>query len=116
NGKADTLRPTGARIDGRVDADEAPLDVDQRAPGIPRIDRRVGLDEELIIADADLRARERRNDAVRHRLPDAERIADRQHHVADLKLVRIAELEHRKALVRDLDAQNAEIAALILQH
>jgi hypothetical protein len=34
--------------------------IDQRAAGIARIDRRVGLDEELIVGDADLRARERR--------------------------------------------------------
>ena len=52
---------------------------------IARIDRRVGLDEELVVGDADLRARERRDDAARHRLADAEGIADGEHQVADLE-------------------------------
>ena len=59
----------------------------------------VGLDEELIVGDADLRARQRRDDAVRHRLPDAERIADRQHHVADLQRVGIGEFECREVFL-----------------
>ena len=53
---------------------------------------------------------------MRHRLPDAERIADRQHHVADLQLVGIAEFEHRETLLGTLDAQHGKIAALILEH
>jgi hypothetical protein len=60
-----------------------PGHVDQRAAGIAGIDRRIGLDEELIVGDADLRARQRRDDAMRHGLADAERIADGEHHVAD---------------------------------
>ena len=71
--------------------------VDQRAAGVAGIDRGVGLDEELVVGDADLGARQRRDDAVGHGLADAERIADRQHHVADLQLVGIAELEEREA-------------------
>ena len=51
-----------------------------------------------------------------HGLPDAERIADRQHHVADLQRVGIGEFQHRKALLGILDAQHGEIAALILEH
>ena len=63
------------------------------AAGIARIDGRIGLDEELIIRNADLRARECRDDALRHGLPDAERIADREHQIAHLQRFRIAELE-----------------------
>ena len=77
-----------------------PGQIDQRAAGIAGIDRGVGLDEELIIGDADLGARQRRHDAMRHGLPDAERIADRQHQVADLQIVGIAELDGGKALLR----------------
>ena len=49
--------------------------------------------EELVVGDADLRARQRRDDAGRDRLAHAERIADGQHEVADLERVRIAKLE-----------------------
>ena len=71
--------------------DHAAVHIDQRAAGIAGIDGGVGLDEELIVADADVGARHRRDDAVRHGLADAERIADRQHHVADLQIVGIGE-------------------------
>ncbi len=70
-----------------------PVKIDQRTARIAGIDRGVGLDEELIVGDADLRARHRRDDAMRHGLADAERIADRKHDVADLERVGIAELE-----------------------
>ena len=116
DGEADALRAAGTRIDRGVDADQPAFEIDQGAAGISRIDRGVGLDEELIIGDADLGARYRRDDAVRHRLADAERVADRQHHVADLQLIGIAELQHGKSLVRVLDAQNGEVAALVLEH
>ena len=40
----------------------------------------------------------------------------RQHHVADLKGVGIAEIDRRKSLVGVLDAQHREIGALVLEH
>ena len=93
-----------------------PVEIDQRAAGIARIDGGVGLDEELIVGDADLRARQRRDDAVRHGLADAERIADGQHDVADLQRVGIGEVDAREALVPVLDAQHGEIGARVLEH
>src|ERR1700748_3503138 len=86
NGKADALRNAGARIARGVDAGEPPGHVDQRAAGIAGVDRGIGLDEELVVGDADLRARQGRDDAVRHRLADAEGIADRDHDVTDHQL------------------------------
>ena len=62
--------------------------VDQRAAGIARVDGRVRLDEELVIGDADLGARQRRDDALRHGLADAEGVADGEHEVADLQALR----------------------------
>ena len=88
NGEADADRAARAREDRGIDADEAARHVDERAAGIAEVDRGVGLDEERIVGNADLRARERRDDSLRHRLPDAERIADREHEVADLNLRR----------------------------
>src|SRR5690606_21133068 len=86
NGEADADAAAGARIDRGVDPDDAALHVDQGAARIAGIDRRIGLDEGLRIADADLRARQRRDDALRHRLADAEGVAHREHDVADLEL------------------------------
>ena len=98
DGEADALRAAGAREDRGVDADQPAAKIDQRAAGIAGIDGGIGLDEELIVGDADLGARQRRDDAVGHGLPDAERIADREHHVADLQRVGIGEFERGKAL------------------
>src|SRR5262249_54167904 len=112
DGEADTLRATRTRLDRRIDANQPPVGIDQRAAGIARIGSGIGLDEEPVVADADLRPRDCGHDAVRHRLPDTERITDRQHDVADLQFVGIAELEHREALVRTLDAQDGEVAVL----
>ena len=116
DGEADALRSARARVDRRIDADHPPAHVDQRTAGIAGIDGGIGLNEELIVADADCGARHRRDDAVGDRLADAERIADRQHHVADLQLVGIGERQSGKALLGALDAQHRKIAALILEH
>ena len=61
----------------------SPLQVDQRAAGIARIDRGVGLDEVLVAQPAQAAAADRRDDARGHRLAEAERIADRDHEIAD---------------------------------
>ena len=75
----------------RVDADQPALHVDQRAAGIARIDRGVGLDEEPEVGNAAVRPRQRRDDAAGHRLADAEGIADGEHQVADLDGVRLGD-------------------------
>ena len=116
NGEADALRAAGAREDRGVDADQPPAEIDQRAAGIAGIDGGVGLDEELIVGDADLGARHRRDDAVGHGLADGERIADGEHEVADLQRVGIGEFERREALALRLDAQHREVGARILEH
>ena len=69
--------------------------IDERAAGIAGIDGGIGLDEELVVGDADLGTRHRRDDAVGHGLADAERIADGEHEVADLQRVGIAEVDRR---------------------
>ena len=114
--KADALRAAGAREDRGVDADELAGHVDQRAAGIAGVDRGIGLDEELVVGDADLRARQRRDDAVGDGLPDAEGIADRQHDVADQQLVRIGKIQRREFFLAILDPQHREIGAAVLEH
>ena len=117
DGEADALRAAGARKDRGVDADELAAMIDQRAAGIAGIDGGVGLDEELVVGDADLGARQRRDDAVGHGLADAERIADREHDVADLQRVGIGEFERPgSARLAVLDPQHGEIGACVLEH
>ena len=65
--------------------------IHQRAAGIARINRRIGLNEVLVVLDAEVAAALRAHDAHRHGLADAERIADRQRVVADLHFGRIAQ-------------------------
>ena len=77
--------------DRGVDADQLAAQVDERAAGVAGVDRGVGLDELLVAVGADPAAPERADDAGGDRLPDAERVADRDHEVADVHRVRVAE-------------------------
>ena len=92
----DAERAAGLRVDRAVDADQVAGGIDQRAAGIARIDRRVGLDEILEAVDAQVVAAKRADDAQRHRAAESERVADGQHHVADLEILGVAE-GHRRA-------------------
>ena len=113
--EADAVAAARAREDRRVDADEPAADVDEGAAGIARIDGGVGLDEELVVRDPDLGAGERRDDAVRHRLADAEGVADGEHEIADLQALRVAELE-RVQRRRAFRLQHREVGARIAEH
>ena len=76
-----TLPPDG-EIDRGVDADHLAFDVEGRAAGIAVVHRRVDLEEVVIGAGADVAAA-RRDDARGHGAAEAERIADRDHPIAD---------------------------------
>ena len=84
------LPPVGPENRG-VDADQLASRVDQRAARIAGVDRGVGLDEVLVAFDAETAAAKRADDPGGHRLAEAERIADRDHQVADLKASGVAE-------------------------
>ena len=100
-----------------VHADEATLHVDQRAARVAGIDRRIRLDEELVVVRPARHARQRRDDAAGDCLADAEGIADGKHEIAHLHRIGIGELDGRQVApdVAD-DAQDREIGALVLQH
>ena len=53
---------------------------------------------------------------MRHRLPDAERIADRQHEIADLQRIGIAELDRLQIVGRRFELEDRKVGARILQH
>ncbi len=115
NGEADAHAAAGARIDRRIDAHEPAPGVDQRAAGIAGVDGGVGLNEEPVVVDADVGARQRRDDALRHALADAEGIAERDDEIADLYRVGIAERDGRKRGVA-LDLEHRQIGAGIVEH
>ena len=99
NRERDAERPARLREDRAVDADQVAGGVDERAAGVAGIDRGVGLDEILEAVDAEIVAAERAHDAERHRVAEAERIADREHDVADLQVVRVRERHRGQILV-----------------
>jgi hypothetical protein len=80
--EADADRSARRRIDRGVDADHLAVHVEHRAARIAAIDRGVGLQEIVVRAGIDV-ALARRQDAGGHRAAEAERIADRQHPIAD---------------------------------
>ena len=104
--------PPPARGDLRVDADHLALGVEQRAARVAGVDRRVGLDD-LVDREAvgrlDL-ALEAGHDARGRRAVEAERVADRDHAVADLRLVGVGELERADAAgVARVDLDGGEV-------
>jgi hypothetical protein len=100
------------RQDLRVDADPLPRRVHERAAGVAAVDRRVGLEKvfEAPVAEP-RRAALGAHDPGGDRLPDAERIADGEHDVADPHPVRVTERERRQP--RAVDAQHREVARRI---
>ena len=83
----------------------------QSAAGIAGIDGGVGLDEKLIIIGRALTARQSRDDAHGDGLADAEGIADRQHQVAHLNLVAVAERHGGKLFALGVDLQHRQIGS-----
>ena len=78
------------------------IGIDQRAAGIARVDRRIGLDEIFEGIDAEMIAAQRRHDAHRDGLSDAERIADREHDIAHLRTVELRQRDRWQVLQVDL--------------
>ena len=85
NGEADADEPLRhfGHENGAVDADEASGKIDERAPRIPLVDRRVRLDEVFVAVEAETVPAERGNDARGDGLTYAEGIADREHGLTD---------------------------------
>ena len=82
NGEANADAAAGRRKDRCVDADHLALGVEGRAAGIAVVNRRVDLQEVVVGSGADV-APARRDDAGRHRAAKTERVADRDHPIAD---------------------------------
>src|SRR6202012_3298084 len=91
NGEADADAAARRREDHRVHADDLALDVEGRAAGVAAIDRRVDLDEVRIRTISDIAA-DGRHDTGGDGVGETERIADRDHPIADAHLAVVAEL------------------------
>jgi hypothetical protein len=84
------------------------LRVDERAARVAAVDGGVGLQKVLEAPVGESgRATLRGDDSRSDGLPDAERVADCQDHVADARLVRVAQSEDGQA--RRLDLQDGEV-------
>ena len=89
----------------RIDADHFTPQVEERPARVPRIHRRIGLDEgnEILLRQV---APLRTDDAGRHRAFEAERLADRDDPFADLELLGIADRDLRQVLGFDLEKRH----------
>ena len=107
NGEGDADVAARRREDRGVDADHLAVEVEGRAAGIAAVHRRVDLDEVVVGAGADVAAAGR-DDAGRDRAAEAERIADRDHPVADARLRPSAKLTNGK-LPAAFDLEQREV-------
>ena len=99
----------GARADRGVDADDLAPRVDQRPAAVPEVDRRVGLDVVVEARIEELPA-EVADDADRHGVLVAERVADREDPLAHPQRRRIAERRDRQpGLAVDLDQRDVGV-------
>ena len=65
-------------------------------PELPGLIGGIGLDKELIVRNAHLRTRQRRDDAMRHGLSNTEGIADREHDIAHQQFIRVRKIQRRE--------------------
>src|SRR6184192_582693 len=84
------------------------------APRVAEVDRGVGLDEVLEGRDAELLAAGCAHDPVSDGMSQPDRIADREYHVPDQKLIRPAEARHRE--LGEVDLQHREVGVGIPTH
>ncbi len=70
----------------------------------------------MVVGDAYLRARQRRNDSVGNGLSDAKGIADRKHDVAHKQFIGVGKIERWKLLLGIFQAQYGEIGTAVLEN
>jgi hypothetical protein len=109
DGEGDADIAAGRREDGRVDADHLALRVEGRAAGIAAVHGRVDLQEIVVRSGADVAAFGR-DDAGRDRAAEAERVADGEHPLPDLRLL-LRKLGELEAVAVDL--QEREVGAVV---
>ena len=63
-----------------------------------------------------MRPGERRDDAARHGLADAERIADGEHEIAHFETVGVGELDDGELSALGVEAEHGKVGVLVLEH
>ena len=96
--ETDADRPAAGRIDRRGDADDLAIHVEHRPAGVAPVDRGVGLQEVVVGSRIDV-ALPRRKNAGGDAAAEAERVADRQHQIADPRHVAVAPAGGNQLLV-----------------
>src|ERR1041385_9491130 len=76
------------REDRGVDADQFPTVVNERSTGVAGVDGRIGLNEVLVIFDAEIASSGCADDAHGNGFAHAERITNGEREIADLNLDR----------------------------
>ncbi len=110
--EADADRIAGGGEDRRVDPNDLAVHVEHRAAGIAFVDGCVRLDVIVVGTLVDV-AVTRRDDALRHRAAETEGIADREHPIADARLVAVAEFDGLQRLL-GLHAQHRNVDLRVL--
>ena len=110
-----TLPCVAAGLDLGVDPDHAAVRVDQRAAGVAGVDRRVGLDhvrDREAVGRLDL-ALQGGDDAAGDGAVEPERVADRDHRVADFDLRGVAERERVQFFRRRVDLEQGDVGGRV---
>ncbi len=110
DGEADAL---ALRVDGRVDADDLAAQVEERPAAVAGVDAGVGLDEVVVGAGAD-RAALGADDAHRHRVAEAEGVADGDDVLADAQRLARAERGDGQIGWGVLELEDGDVEAHVL--
>src|SRR5258706_4706514 len=97
NSKAKADAAARRRENRRIDADDLPCRIEERATGVSPVDRGVGLQEIVVGAGVDVAAAAGQDSSC-DRAIKAERITDRQNPVADARARRVTKRHSRKRL------------------
>ena len=108
HGEPDAARP---RADGGVDADDFAAGVDERPAAVAEVDRRVGLDV-VVEARVEQLSTDEADDADRHGVDVAERVADGADPLADPQIVGVAQRRRRKVR-RPVDPQQRDVGGRV---
>ena len=98
-----------AADDGGVDAHQTAFQIHQRAARIAHVDGGIRLDEILVVVIVQAGAAQSADDALRHGLTQAERVAHRHHIVTDAQVVDVGKRQFLQLVA--LDFQQGDIRA-----
>src|SRR5260370_19958172 len=111
DGEADSRVAAGAAVDRGVNADDLALRIEERPTRIARVNRRIGLEEIVVIAAE--RPSLRTHDSGGHGQVEPERVADCDYPVSHLRFARITECRGRQLFLA-VDFDKREVGLRVL--